>query len=328
MIKTPKFWDNKNILSIILLPLCLVNLLIQKVIKFTKKSNKTQNYIICIGNINIGGSGKTPTAIAIGKILQEQNIDFCYLSSGYGRKSKKDILVKKNTKINYKYIGDEVILLSEIADCYVTNNRLKTLNNIYQKFPKKVIIMDDGFQDVSIKKNLNILVVNGNYAFGNKFIFPAGPLRELIQTGIERSDLGIIINDDKHNISKIFTINEKKILFAKAKVKSKLDKNNKYIAFCGIARAEKFFHSIEDRINIIQKISFKDHHNYSDKDLKKLIKQKEKYSAQLITTKKDWVKFPKEYKTQIKYLDYEVILDNDSKNDLLKLFETMHSLTN
>jgi tetraacyldisaccharide 4'-kinase len=318
MIKTPEFWDSKNIISIALLPIAIINIIIQKIFALITKTNNFKNYIICVGNINVGGSGKTPIAIAIGKILQEKNIDFCYLSSGYGRKSTQDIFVRKKQKIDYNQIGDEVVLLSEIGDCYVTNNRIRTLKEISKNFPNKIVIMDDGFQDLSIKKNLNILVVDGKYAFGNKFVFPAGPLRELILTGIKRSDMGIIVNDDKHKIKNLFKEGGKKIFCVKSNIKLKSDKNKEYIAFCGIARAEKFFSAIRDKINVVKEISFKDHHNYSSKELKNLIKQKTKQNNELITTKKDWVKFSEEYRKQIQYVNYEIKFDDEDKKFIFR----------
>jgi len=318
MLKTPKFWNSKNIISIALLPFSLINIIIQNIIKITIKSYNPKNIVICIGNINIGGSGKTPTAILIGKILKKEKFDFCYLSSGYGRKSTKDIFIKKGQKIHHKEIGDEVILLSEIGDCYVTNNRGKILKEIYHKNPKTIIIMDDGFQDLSINKDLNIVVIDGNFAFGNKFIFPAGPLREKINIGIKRSDIGFIIDKDKFNIGKKFIKNNKEVIFAISTNNIKVNKDQKYIAFCGIARPEKFFLSIKNKINIIKKISFKDHHDYTTKEIKKLIAKKIKYNAQLITTKKDWVKLSTEHKKQIEYLDYEI---NIAKNDIKLLID-------
>ena len=176
--------------------------------------------------------------------------------------------------------------------------------------------MDDGFQDHQIKKNLNILVIDGSYGFGNGFLIPAGPLRETVKEGRIKADLIIIINEDKKNLTSIFK--NKKTIFSQSKITSKLNNQKSYIAFCGLARPEKLFDSIGKDLTLVQKISFADHFSYQEKDLEKLTLLAQKNQSSLITTKKDWVKFSEKYQKEIEYVDYEINLNIKDQKILIE----------
>ncbi len=258
----------------------------------------------------VGGAGKTPVAIAIGKILQELNIDFVYLSGGYGSQIKNFTLVNK-AKHSSKDVGDEPLLLSEIASTFISRDRLVAASVIAKTPDKKLIIMDDGLQNPTITKDLSILVIDGNYGFGNDFMIPAGPLREPINIGIKKADLIIIIGEDRYQIAQDFCANKKVI---NAKIIPTNWKNfyqKAVIAFCGIGRPEKFFTSLEENnINVITKFSYSDHHQYQEREIRKMINLAKKNNVALITTKKDWIRLDEVYRKQIDYLDIKVEFEN------------------
>jgi len=341
-LKSPQFWHKKTTISYLLLPLSafyllghFINCLIKSLKKTTIKSNQP---IICIGNLIAGGAGKTPVAIAIGQILQELKIDFAYLSSGYGGKIANCTLVDK-AKHSAKDVGDEPLLLAEIAATFISKNKQIGVNEIAnfefstqgrkltknkkivtksttKTTNKQLIIMDDGLQNPSITKDFSILIIDGNYCVGNGFLIPAGPLREPIWMGIKKADLVIIIGEDKGRIAKKFCQKfcaNKKIIKAQIKpINFQKFINKPAIAFCGIGRPEKFFDSLtQSKINIIAKFSYSDHHQYREKEIQKMIDLAREKNAILITTKKDWVRLDKIYQEQIEFLDIKIEFKNE-----------------
>ena len=314
MIKTPKFWLKKNLISYFLLPASLVYFLLFCLFKYCSKRTKTSKPIICIGNIIAGGSGKTPTAIAIGNILSEMNLDFAYVSRGYKRKDQKNsICIKKGQEFDVRISGDEPALLSQYGDVFISKNKLKTLKEVDEYDEYDMLVLDDGLQNNVIFSDLRIVVIDGKIGFGNSFLIPAGPLRENIDSGLRKADLVVVIGKDKSGLTK--KISDDKLVKAKIKIVN-LDqfKGQKLVAFCGIAYPDKFFSLLKDsKLDIVQEHSFVDHYFYKDLDLHNLLKVAKNNKAKLITTKKDWVKFPKKYQDKIGYLDIELRFDNKDK---------------
>lgn len=314
MIKTPKFWLKKNLISYLLLPLSFVYFVVFYLVKYSSKRTKISKPVICIGNLIAGGSGKTPTAIAIGKILQDLDVNFTYLSRGYKRKGKKNsICLKKGQKVDSKISGDEPALLSENGDVFVSKNKLETLKEIDKNKEHQLIVLDDGLQNNVIFSDLRIVVVDGKIGFGNSFLIPAGPLRENIGVGLKKADLVVVIGEAKKGL--LANINKDKLLSANIKV-SNLEEfqNEKLIAFCGIAYPDKFYSLLRDnKLDVVKEVSFVDHHGYTDTDLHNLLKLARKHRAKLVTTKKDWVKFAKKYQDKISFLDIELEFSNKEK---------------
>ncbi len=325
--KTPNFWTNRNFLSYLLLPLSFLYYIGFFIIKKISKPKKVNIPIICIGNLIAGGSGKTPTAIAIGKILQQNNINFAFLTRGFGSKNNKDIVkITKNEdikKYSFDKYGDEPLLLKDYADTYISKNRFLASKEIEKNKNYQTIILDDGFQNNSIKKDFSILVIDSNICFGNQFLIPAGPLREPINNGLNKADLIIIIG--KKNLVLEHKIKEnsfnKTLIYASIKANNLNDfYNKKIVAFCGLAYPKKFFSFLlKEKLNIIATFDFPDHYQYSNNDIERLLKISKDKDAVLLTTKKDWVKLNNDYQKQIKYLDiFLEISDQDLLIDKLK----------
>ena len=178
--KKPKFWDSQSIsiLQILLFPLSIVYLFIIRItrIPFLFKDYKKQCPIICIGNIYLGGTGKTPLAIEIFKSLKS-----------FG---KKPVFIKKN----YDYLTDEIKMLSETGETYFDKNRISAIDHSIKK-GNDIAILDDGFQDFTIKPDFSILCFNSKQLIGNGFLIPSGPLREPL-SAVNRADC-IVINGDR-----------------------------------------------------------------------------------------------------------------------------------
>ena len=298
----PKFWDIPKISfwSIILIPLTIIFLLASFMRRFLKIEKKFQIPIICVGNIYIGGTGKTPLASEIYKII-----------SSHG---KNPGFVKKG----YNYLYDEIQMLKKVGKTFTNKNRKKAIESLILS-GRNVAILDDGFQDFSIKKDLSILCFNSKQLIGNSFVIPSGPLRESFKS-IKRADC-IIINGDK-NVefdNKIKEINKNiKIFYSNYKIKN-LDKfkNKKITAFAGIGNPSNFFDLLkENNIDLKKTFSFPDHHNYSDQDFSRLIDN----DVSVITTEKDYLRIDDKMKKN--FYCVEIDLEIENKDEFINLIKS------
>ena len=292
--KKPKFWDQSSISfwSILLFPLSLVFLLTSLIIKIFKTQKKFSIPIICIGNIYVGGTGKTPLTSEIFKILK---------SSG-----KNPGFVKKS----YSYLSDEITMLKKIGKVFYDKNRTHGIRKLILE-GYDVAVLDDGFQDFTVKKDLSILCFNSKQLIGNGLVIPSGPLRESFNS-ILRANC-VVINGDKNlefenKIKKTFK-KEIKIFYSKYKIKNMENLQNKEItAFAGIGNPSNFFDLLkENNLNLKKTYSFPDHHFYSQKDFDKIIGDN---ATKVVTTEKDYYRMNDEQKKNC----YCVVVDLEIEN--------------
>jgi|TARA_B110000211_G_scaffold149893_1_gene170567 tetraacyldisaccharide 4'-kinase len=303
----PKFWDKKySLISIFLIPITLLVILF---IFFKKKFTKIIKFdvpIICIGNIYIGGTGKTPSAILIAEEL-----------SKLGR---KPVILRKF----YKEHKDEYNLIKENFNNLIINkNRVSGILKA-QKMNYDSVILDDGFQDYRIKKNLSIICFNQNQQFGNGLVLPSGPLREKL-SALKNAE--IILINGKKNIefeNKIFNINKKlKIFYANYKPQN-IDqfKNKKLLALAGIGNPDNFFKMLsENELIIEKKLIYPDHYEFVETEIVKIIQEAEKNNYQIIMTEKDYFKFKNFKNNKINYLKVSLVIDEKEK-----LFDTISKI--
>ena len=302
----PTFWDKKDsLIGLLLLP---ISFLLQVFIALKKnifKSKKVAIPVICVGNIYVGGTGKTPLSIEIIKILKKHY--------------KKAAIVKKS----YKEHQDEFKLIrSKNVMLFKHSSRLTAINEaIKEKFD--CVVLDDGFQDFSINKDVSIICFNERQLVGNGMTLPSGPLRESLSS-LGRCQI-VVINGDK-NIefeNKIKNIaNNIKIYYSKY-LPTNVDnfRNQNLLAFAGIGNPINFFNILEkNNLTVAKKISFPDHYSYSLKELYQLIDLSVKNNLKIITTEKDFFRISHFQLSQIKYLNLELkILDeNRFEKELVK----------
>ena len=279
----PKFWDEKiGFISIILIPFALIFLAI---IFFKKKLTKPKQFkipIICVGNIYVGGTGKTPTSI--------------FLANEISRSGKKTTILRKY----YKSHKDEHELIKKNFNNLLLNtsriNGLKHAEN--SNFD--IAILDDGLQDHRIKKDFSIVCFNEKQLIGNGLIFPSGPLRESLQS-LKKTDI-VIINGDKNKKfeDKILNINKNLSIFYSLYKPVNLDefKNKKLMAVAGIGNPNNFFQLLEENNLLIEKkLIFPDHYSFSENEIQKIINDANKKNYQIIMTEKDYYKIIKKYKS-------------------------------
>ena len=293
----PKFWKTKNFISLILYPLSAITFLINSIKKFSiRKTFEIKT--ICIGNIFIGGTGKTSLAIEINELL---------------RKKFRTVFIKKD----YENQIDEINLLNNKGKIISSSNREDALLAASKK-KYQVAILDDGLQQKNIKYNLRIACFNSEYGLGNEFTLPAGPLRENLSV-IKNYDL-IFLNGEKNNkkiLSKFKSINKDlKIFEGKYKPLNlkKFNLKKKYLMFCGIGNPHEFEQTlIKYKFNVSKKIIFPDHHKFSNIDLKKLNFNASRDNLTLITTEKDFFRLNKAQRKNIKFLKIKLEIKNREK---------------
>ena len=296
--RKPKFWDQNSIsaLSILLLPLSKVYSLINFLRKVFGANKKFPIPIICVGNIYLGGTGKTPLVKKIFEITKSLG--------------KNPGFIKKD----YNFLKDEINMLKKIGKTFTCKNRVKGIISLINN-KHDIAILDDGFQDFSIRSNFSILCFNSNQLLGNGFVIPSGPLRENLNA-ILRADC-LVINGDKNLEfeSKIRKISKNKKLFifySKYRIKN-FDKliNKKITAFAGIGNPSNFFNLLkENNLNLVNSFSFPDHHNYSEKDFKKISADK---STIIVTTEKDYNRMTEEQRINYEQIEIELEIENEDE---------------
>ena len=305
-LKKPKFWDLKQISlwALLLIPFAFLFQLVLLLEKFFKKPKNFSVPVICVGNIYLGGTGKTPLTLELFKIIKSIGKNPGFIKKGYD------------------YLDDEIKMLEKIGKVYTDKSREKAINSLISS-NYNVAILDDGFQDYSIKKNFSILCFNSRQLIGNGFTIPSGPLRESIKS-LKRADC-VLINGEK-NVkfeNKINKFNNNiKIFYSKYKL---LDtdgiQNKKVIALAGIGNPENFFDQLKEKnIDLIKTYSYPDHHNYSKKELKNIIDESEKNNAVIVTTEKDHSRMNEEIKLIIKCIKVDLEIEN--KNDFINLIKS------
>ena len=300
-LKKPNFWKEKNIFSYSLLPFTLI----ANIINFFKKINFQKNFnikTICVGNIYIGGTGKTSLTIEINKFLS---------------KKFKTVFVKKN----YENQIDEINLLKRNGQVISRSNRINSLKEaVDKKF--QVALLDDGLQQKNIKYDVKIVCFNSSEGIGNGFLLPSGPLRENLYE-LKKYDVAFLIGEknNKKLISLIRSINNKIKIFKANYVPVNLiniKKNKNYFMFCGIGNPHEFINTLK-KINLkIKKYKiFPDHYKMSTTEIKNIKILAKKSNLDVITTEKDYLRIDPKIRNGIKFLKVNL---NINKKDNLKSF--------
>lgn len=286
----PKFWSSRSVISTLLTPFSWLYISLSFFRKILAKPIKLDAKVICIGNITVGGAGKTQIVESLAKYYQEQNKHVLIITKGYGSSLKGAKLVEKTDAP--QDIGDESKLLSETAPV-IAAKKIQYALPLIQKIKPEIIIFDDGLQNPNFIKDCKIIVIDNLRGIDNGRIFPAGPLRARIDTAIKECDAIIAIGDNDHmdsTITKNAVNNNKPIFKAKIKLVSAL-KNTEYFAFSAIGNPEKFFNTLAiNGANIKKTQTFPDHHQFTRNEIIELKDIAKKHNYTLITTKKDYVK--------------------------------------
>ena len=304
----PKFWDYKkpNFLSYLLLPLTIPIIINNFFLSIKRNNTHPGIKKICVGNIYVGGTGKTPLVIKLYQLLKKLNFNSAVIKKFYNSHIDEQRILDQNTKL------------------YCKKTRNLSLNEAI-KDGKEIVIFDDGLQDRSISYDIELVCFNSFKWIGNGFLMPAGPLREKIKS-ISKYDLAFI-NGNQINNSKLKLLikkyNKNIEIFESQYIATNTDQfeiNEKYLIFSGIGTPESFKEIlIKNKFNIVKEIIFPDHYNYTQKDINNIKLQAKKLNAKILTTEKDYIKIDTNNNHEIKFLKVELEIVNEK--ELLNYFK-------
>lgn len=317
-LKQPKFWNKCSKLNVFLwlnLPLAFIYYLVLLVRKAIIKKTKLPAYTITIGNFNVGGSGKTPTAIKIKQLLDQKDFNSCFLSKGYKGSLTGPCFIDQHNFV--KETGDEALLLLKHGQVCIAKNRKDAVSLIAKK-KLDLIILDDGFQNLTIRHDLKILVIDAKINNGNGFLMPAGPLRQTVNSALREAK--IIIYIGKESPPRFLDNYKHIVITAIYKAKTTLEKNHDYLAFSALANNQKFFNLLKEKgYNVPVTQEFSDHYFYTEQDLINLIAIAKTNKLNLVTTSKDYVKIPAKFRDSV--MEFEIELKVKDENKFYRLFD-------
>ena len=301
-LKKPSFWDltKPNFLSYLLIPFSLPIILRNFLFYFLKKKKISKIKTICVGNIYLGGTGKTPLTIKISQILKREGI--------------KVATIKKNY-LNQK---DEQLLLKQKTSLIIADSRKDAINQgINEKYD--ILVFDDGLQETKIDFDIKLVCFKSKIWIGNGQLIPAGPMREKISS-LKRFD-AVFLNGKLDNFDKI----EKQIKKINLDIKifktfykilniETYNLDSKYLIFSGIGDPFSFKDIlVENKFNVVREMIFPDHYDYNLDDLEKIKNIAKNENLKIITTEKDFMKIPEEYKKEINFLAIDLVIQDEKK---------------
>ena len=307
MIRTPHFWSiPHHPVSVLLQPAAGLWDGISQLRRRLTRSIRTPIPSICAGNATIGGAGKTPVVMALAEMLRQSGAHPAIGLRGYGARIAPGVTRVDPARHTARETGDEALLLAQVAPCYVSRDRYAASLAAYQDGATH-ILFDDGLQNPQIDYDIALLVIDGAYGIGNGKIIPAGPLREDWLAALGRCQALVMIGGDDTDLlaTAASALTDKILLSASlvAEIPAGLSRTEKFLAFAGIGRPEKFFQTCRDSgLELVAMKSFPDHHSYAAAELETLERQAQARGARLITTAKDAVRLPPEYRKRIAVL--------------------------
>ena len=305
-LKKPKFWDYKkpNFLSYLLYPFSLI-VELYNLLNTKNNNDKFKIKTICVGNIYVGGTGKTSLCIKINEILSKKNLKSCFI------------------KKYYKNQEDEQKILANKNKVFLSSNRLESIKNAeYNKFD--IAILDDGIQDKSIEYDLSIVCFNNLNWIGNGMTIPSCPLRESINN--LKKYKHIFINGNLENIdnlkNQLLKINPKiEIHIGKYVIKNLDDFNLKenFLVFSGIGNHKTFISMLQNyNFKVIEELEFPDHYKYNYEDINKILSKAKDLNCTILTTEKDYIRLESLISDKIKFIKSDLqIVDEDKFNNLI-----------
>lgn len=290
--KTPWWFLRKTPLALILWPVSVLYYIVSRIVYGVRKigAYKSRRPVICIGNILAGGVGKTPIVRAIATRLGAPVV-----MRGYKKCSATG------------NIGDEAMMLSRDGILVHTGDRKSNVRLLDAQDEKSPIVMDDGFQNPRIVKDISILVFDERLGVGNGFVLPAGPMRDPMRRAAKADAIIVIKAPKGARVRKMKLPDGVPVFYAYNETVSPYSDKTPLLAFAGIGYPKKFFGTLK---NVVYKKSFGDHYQYKDEDIVRLKNAAARRGAKLITTEKDWVRLPAAVQKDIKFARLNTVIED------------------
>lgn len=320
--QAPDFWSERGALARVLAPFGAAVDLAGGLRRALARPVACGLPVVCVGNLVAGGAGKTPVARALARRLAAGGASVCFLTRGYGGRASGPLRVDP-ARHGALEVGDEALLLAADAPTWLARDRAAGARAIARDAPRDaprdepgaglgqgpgVIVMDDGFQNPSIEKDLALLVIDGGYGLGNEKVMPAGPLREALARGLARADAVVILGEDRKHVAR-------RLGRAPPVLEANLVPSpgapdlagRRVLAFAGIGRPEKFFETLAGlRAELAETRAFPDHHRYRPAEIEALVTRARALGALPVTTEKDRVRLPADLAKHVGVLPVEV----------------------
>ena len=318
--REPAFWREKNprtraaapVTRLLLTPIAAIYAWagarrIKKTLAFD-----CERPVVCIGNLTVGGVGKTPLTRFLRERIQKHfGVRVATLSRGYGGSHSGPLKVEEASH-SAREVGDEPLMMAYSGESWIGRDRVAAAQAM-SSAGVDVIIMDDGFQNPSLKKDLSIIVLDAIDPFGNGFVFPKGPLREPVAEGLKRADLIVLMGDGETPSE----IKDAPIPIIRARtIPRAAPAPGRYVAFAGIGNPLKFFDTLGTYkdVELSETVPYADHHPYSQSDIEFLRTLASERSARLITTEKDYVRMAPDQREGV--LAFPVLAEIPEPDDL------------
>ena len=270
--------------------------------------------VLCVGNLVAGGAGKTPVAVSILQALRARGVAAHALTRGHGGAERGPLAVDP-ARHGAADVGDEALLLAGHAPTWVARDRAAGALAAVAA-GARAVVMDDGFQNPALAKDLSLLVVDGATGFGNGRLVPAGPLREPVARGLARADAVVVMGEDRAGVAA--RVAPRPVLRARVEAEDGSLAGRRVLAFAGIGRPEKFFATLRALgAEVAEAHAFADHHPYREDEVRRLLDRAAALAAEPVTTAKDAFRLPAAQRDRVRVLPVRAVWDDPAALDAL-----------
>jgi len=315
--RAPEFWAHDGALPQLLVPAALLYRFGGSIKRAFVRTQRAPVPIVCVGNLTLGGAGKTPVALAIADRLLARGRRVHFLTRGYGGRARGPLRVDPD-RHDARDVGDEALLLARAAPTWVGGNRPRSAAAAVAA-GADVLVMDDGFQNPSLAKDLSLVVIDLDGGFGNRRVFPAGPLREPLAEGLRRAQALVLIGRGEAPVAERsgggLPVLRARLVAADS---TQTLRGRRVAAFAGIGRPAKFFDTLgQVGAHVVVRRAFPDHYRYSAEDIMAFCEEAAVHKAEPVTTEKDYVRLDAEMRPMVRSVAVDLIFDDLARVDAL-----------
>jgi len=313
MMRTPTWWNTRSMLAHSLRPLSALYALGFRLDRALNAAQHAVLPVVGIGNLTAGGAGKTPATLAVVALLRSMGATPHIISRGYGGNIRTIHRVDPATD-RAADVGDEPLLLAAHAPTWIGRDRLTSIAAA-KAAGATIVVADDAMQHHRLYKDLQLLVVDAGFGFGNGLLLPAGPLREPLQSALARANqlilhIGPLSHDQRAAYGQNCPVLQ--ATFQPVGDQAAL-MQGRWLAFAGIARPQKFYDTLRQMgVHVAGTQDFADHHPFAPHELEALAQTAKAQGLSLITTEKDWMRLSPEWRETISFLPVQLVLADDT----------------